>query len=315
VRATSLAGVDLNLLPALDALLTERSVSGAARRCSVGQPAMSGSLARLRAHFDDPLLVRRGRGSTLTPVAEGLVGPVRDAVAGVEAVLGRAVAFDPASTERTFTVATSDYVAVVLLRPLLADLAGRAPGVRLRIRPSPAGDDLADVVVRPAEIAREDARSARATLWTDHFRLTADAANAAIDDVDVARFLTMPYATVATPGRTLLERQLAEQGLERRPDVTTEAFAAVPLLLRGTPLVALVPGCLVRALDPHGALRTAAPPIPLRPLAMVMAWDPRLTADPAHAWLREQLLAAGAAIDGGDVGHRRQPFDLPGDPA
>src|SRR3978361_1311412 len=84
-----LSSVDLNLLIALDALLSERNVTRAAERTSVGQPAMSASLARLRKHFDDQLLVRVGRGLMPTPLAESLVGPVRDALAAAEVVMGR----------------------------------------------------------------------------------------------------------------------------------------------------------------------------------------------------------------------------------
>jgi len=90
-----LSSIDLNLLVALDALLTERNVTRAAERTSVGQPAMSASLARLRKHFDDQLLVRQGRRLMPTPLAETLVGPVREALAAAESVLVRSHAFDP----------------------------------------------------------------------------------------------------------------------------------------------------------------------------------------------------------------------------
>jgi DNA-binding transcriptional LysR family regulator len=115
----ALNGVDLNLLPALDALLAERNVTRAAERMSLGQPAMSAVLARLRKHFGDPLLVREGRGLVLTTLAASLVAPVQEAMAATEAVLGARPPFDPRTDARSFTLVGSDYVALVLLRPLM----------------------------------------------------------------------------------------------------------------------------------------------------------------------------------------------------
>ena len=118
----NLRSIDLNLLVSLDALLNESSVSRAADRMRVGQPAMSATLARLRALFDNPLLVRVGRELRLTPFAEALREPLAEVLAGIEAVVNAGVAFDPATSSRTFTVMASDYVALVLLRPLMERL-------------------------------------------------------------------------------------------------------------------------------------------------------------------------------------------------
>ena len=97
-------GVDLNLLPALDALLAERNVTRAAERMSLGQPAMSAVLARLGMHFGDPLLVREVRGLVLTTLAASLVAPVQEAMAATEAVLGARPPFDPRTDARSFTL-------------------------------------------------------------------------------------------------------------------------------------------------------------------------------------------------------------------
>ena len=99
--------LDLNLLVALDALLTERNVTRAAERVFIAQPAMSRALARLRRQFDDPLLIRVGRELRLTPVAQALIEPVRDALLQVQAALGTRPAFDPARSQRVFPVATT----------------------------------------------------------------------------------------------------------------------------------------------------------------------------------------------------------------
>src|SRR6516165_692691 len=111
-----LGGVDLNLLLALDALLSERNVTRAAERLSVGQPAMSASLRRLRKHFGDPLLVREGRTLLPTPLAGTLAPLAREAVTALEAVFDRQRGFDPLVDSRSFTIMASDYVTVILLR-------------------------------------------------------------------------------------------------------------------------------------------------------------------------------------------------------
>ena len=119
MTGTELTGIDLNLLVALDALMAERSVTRAAERMSVGQPAMSATLRRLRCVFDDPLLVT---GMVTTPLADSMVEPVREALSLIERALATRSQFDPSSSERTFRVVASDFVTLVLLRPLLAAL-------------------------------------------------------------------------------------------------------------------------------------------------------------------------------------------------
>src|ERR1039458_1525670 len=125
--------VDLNLLVAFDALISERSVTHAARRLSVGQSAMSSTLARLRKLFDDPLLIRHGRGLIATPLAESLAKQVRDVLDQIESILADPTDFDPARAQRTFTIIASDVLSVILLKPLRARLAVDAPGVRVRV--------------------------------------------------------------------------------------------------------------------------------------------------------------------------------------
>ena len=127
--------VDLNLLVALDALLAERSVSRAAVRLHLSQPAASALLARLRELFGDPLLLRSARGMLPTPRALELLGPVKQVLDEIEAIVQPRAAFDPASASLTFTLSASDYVEYALLPKLVDYLEHKAPGVRLEVRP------------------------------------------------------------------------------------------------------------------------------------------------------------------------------------
>ena len=293
----SLGGVDLNLLVALEALLSERSVTRAAARLSLGQPAMSGALARLRRQLGDQLLVREGRHSVLTTFAQSLVVPVRDALAAADLVFGVRASFDPASAERSFAVVASDYVSLVLLRPLLAALAVEAPRVRLNVFSAGPddGDRLrsgsADLVIYPTDLATDYAEFSRRLLFEDRFVLAADRDNTAVDGrLDVDRFSALPYLGVRGPVASVVESQLDVLGVARNTQVMTPSFVTAPLMLTGTQLVALVAEKLAEAVAQAAHLRLVASPVPLRPLVEAMYWDPRHTEEPGHRWLRQRLV-------------------------
>src|SRR5205814_427143 len=146
-QESKLANLDLNLLVSLDALLQERSVSRAAVRLGLSQPSLSASLARLRRHFGDDLLDRVGNRYELTPLAAQLTEQTTSAMAAVARVFASEPDFDPATSEREFTVLISDY-AITVLGPALAALLQQAPHVRLRLHQiaSPAVDDAAQVL-------------------------------------------------------------------------------------------------------------------------------------------------------------------------
>ena len=134
IHRMNIAALNLNLLPVLDALLTERSVSRAGARLGLSQPAVSNALAQLRALLKDPLLVRKAGGMEPTDRALALAGPLRAALLAVEQGLDPPGAFDPAAAERDFTIATNDFVAFAMLPRLLSRLQHEAPRVRLQVR-------------------------------------------------------------------------------------------------------------------------------------------------------------------------------------
>lgn len=153
-----LRSVDLNLLVDLDALLSMRSVTEAARRLNLSQSAMSGSLSRLRRLFDDPLMVRNGRVLVLTPRAEALIPPVKEILHQIDGVFAESDDFDPRTTTRSFSISASDYATAVVLAPLLRGLADDAPNVTVNVLPrSPDVPavlrlDSADLVIEPREM-------------------------------------------------------------------------------------------------------------------------------------------------------------------
>lgn len=133
----NISAIDLNLLVAFEALMDERSVSRAAKRIGLSQPAMSNALARLRRTFDDPLLVHTPKGMIPTSAALTLIIPVRSALLQLRTAFEEKPAFDPAASRRAFHVLANDYAEILLLAPLMRRLEAQAPHVNLRLhRPS-----------------------------------------------------------------------------------------------------------------------------------------------------------------------------------
>ncbi|WP_205739577.1 LysR family transcriptional regulator [Georgenia sp. SYP-B2076] len=303
-----LANVDLNVLVALDALLAERSVTRAAERLMIGQSAMSSTLARLRRLFDDPLLVRQGRVLVPTPLAESLAAPVREALSIVESVLAVRTDFDPTTDQRTFTISASDYIALVLLRPLLERLNEEAPNVRVNILPiNPVGftDALrrneTDLLILPRELLGADVGYPHKTLFADRYLVAVDRDHPEVGDViTVEQFSALPYLAYRAGALIgLPETQLDQQQIPRNLQVTAQSFVVAPFLLRGTGLIMLIHERLGRLLAEQARLRLLDPPMPLVALQEVMVWTSRHTADVGHQWLRGRLLELAAEVTAG----------------
>jgi DNA-binding transcriptional LysR family regulator len=298
--------VDLNLLVAFDALMAERSVTAAATRLSVGQSAMSSTLARLRKLFDDPILVREGRTMVATPEAEALVAPVHEALNRIRSLLAGRGAFDPALDERTFTVMTSDYSAVAVLHPLLVHLTAEAPHIRLRIQPVEQHfpDRLArnqvDLLIAPRQVFPGFASYCHESLSHDRYVVAVDAANTEIGEtVSVEEFGRLPYLATHYEGTpSLAEAQLDAMGIPRRVDVTT-GFAIAPFFLRDTRLITLIPEIWGRRLVDAAGIRLLEPPMPLPPVTETMIWTERHDDDPGHRWIRGRLREVAEAFADG----------------
>jgi DNA-binding transcriptional LysR family regulator len=293
----NLNGVDLNLLLALDALLAERSVTLAAERLHLGQPAMSAALGRLRKLFDDPLLTRLGGELIPTPLAETLAQPVREAISAIESVLAVRGAFDPAGDHRTFTVIASDYVGLILLRPLIRLLATTAPRIRLVVHPVTSDvvahlrRDQVDLAVVPQEMMPERVGLPHAELFRDRYVCAVAESNVSVGDrltpEEFARHPQLASGGGALPA--LGQRQLGDLGASPLAEVSTQTSLLPPFLLAGTDLITLVLERLGRELRVPAGIRLVEPPLPLQTITEAMYWHPRRAADPSHRWLRAQV--------------------------
>jgi DNA-binding transcriptional LysR family regulator len=296
----NLNGVDLNLLVSLDALLTERNVTRAAERLSIGQPAMSGALNRLRKLFDDPLLSRVGSELVPTPLAETLVRPVHEAISAIQSVLSVKGSFDPGVDHRTFTLVASDYVGLILLQPLIRQVATAAPRVRLLVRPvtpdflADLRRDQIDLALVPRELMPERVGLPHEELFRDRYVCAVDADNQEVGDALTVEQFTR-YRHLASSGGllpSLGHRQLGAFGLLPAAEISTQTSLVTPFLLAGTDMITLVLERLGRRLQQAAGIRLVEPPIPLQSITETMYWHPRRGDDPGHRWLRSQLLNA-----------------------
>jgi len=300
----SLAGLDLNLLRVLDALLAERHVTRAARRLGLTQPACSHALGRLRRALGDPLLVR-GPGGAMLPTAraEAIAPTLRAALVQLAAAVEGDPGFDPATARRRVRIATSDYAELVVLPELIAAIGRAAPGVDLWVVPIPPARDArvemlasgaADVVIGPP---RRDwpAGVYERRLFDERFRCVVRRGHpAAGKRMTLARYCALSHVLVAPRGSagSLVDDALAARGRSRRVAVAVPHFLVVPHLVAGSDLIATLAGRVVDAYADAVGLEVMAPPLELAGFAISMTWHERVHHDPAQRWLREQIVAA-----------------------
>jgi DNA-binding transcriptional LysR family regulator len=295
--------LDLNLLKALDALLTECHVTRAASRLGLTQPAVSGMLARLRDAFDDPLFVRTQRGIAPTPRALQMADPLRRMLEEVETLL-TPPAFDPASARLTVSLAATDYALQVVVVPFLERLRRLAPGIRVAVHPEShaamhrfeQGDlDLALVAAHAAPPGLHARALFDETYVVAMREGHPDAGPRDETALSLDRFCALDHALVSLAGGSfqgIADQALAAIGRERHVALSVTSFLVLAQVLRGSDLIAVVPARLVRSV-PGLAIRT--PPLAIPGFSKAMVWHERTHRDPAHRWLRHLLRQADNA--------------------
>jgi DNA-binding transcriptional LysR family regulator len=303
-QRSALAGVDLNLLVALDALLTERSVTRAGQRLSITQSAMSGALGRLRGLFGDELLVRSGQAMRLTTFAESLQAPLREALVQLEATVFSRSAFDPQREQRTFTISATDYTSLVFLSRLPRELAAKRTHVRMRVTTNDVHGSIRrleageiDLAILPANFGKLPPLSAQ-RLFDEEFVPVCWRGNEAIrEPLTFEALATIPLLSYRLgPLPTMVERRFEELGVHIEPAVTLDGFVDGAFYLRGTEYVTFLQRRLVERLADAAELRVLATSIELPRFVETMWWHPKASKDAAHEWFRDQLLAVAAEL-------------------
>ena len=295
----NLRKLDLNLLLVFDAVYGERSITLAATKLALSQPAVSNALNRLRSQLDDPLFERHGKGIKPTDKANALAPKIRQAMQVMELAMTQRPEFDPAVSKRQFTILTPDAVEMQLVLPLLAMIEQETPNVTYVIKPligskpveQMAGGEI-DLAILPAP--PDDPRIRAGFLFEDEVVLVASRnhpvygarENFTEDDFVTARFVTMGEDL---RNHVHIERESKALGKRRNIVCETKSIWSLLHTAAGGNLVAATPKSIADVLAGPLNLRTFELPITVPAQAWHMAWHADNDDDPAHRWLRGQI--------------------------
>lgn len=289
---------DLNLLLALDALLSEQNVTRAARRLNLSQPALSAQLARLRDLFGDQLFVPTSRGVLPTAVAEELREPVRRALEEAKGVFGQGRGFDPATAEFTFTIVSSDYMQVAVLLPFLTALSETAPKVRVMAKLGNPRAIRAELERGDLDLAFVQTESPEALglhtlpVLQEAYVGIARKGSAPAGRMSMKRFLAARHIIVSPAGDGFFgptDAALAAAGLTRTVSFAVSSFVTLIEAVAQSELIAMAPERLARRYADRLDLFKA--PLEIEGFGIAMVWHDRTKDHPAHRWLRDRLAA------------------------
>ncbi len=294
---------DLRLLSVFHEIYKTGSVSRAADKLGLGQPAVSIALGKLREHYKDPLFVRCAKGMVPTPLGDELLGPVRSAIDALELALGYCSEFDPAESERSFRLAMTDISQLVLLPRLLGWLREAAPNVVLEVAalsPDTARQlEEGDVDVALGFMPELEAGFFQQSLFRQRYACLASAKHPRVrDGLDLAAFEYEDHAVVTTSGtgHLIVDREVDRQHIQRRVALRIPSFIGVAFVVESTDLLVTVPERVGQLLAGRGAIRMFEAPFELPDYAVKQHWHERFHHDPGNRWLRNvvwELLSEG----------------------
>ncbi|VWD35671.1 LysR family transcriptional regulator [Burkholderia contaminans] len=296
--------LDLNLLVALDALLSEQNISRAAEKIHLSQSAMSNALSRLREYFNDELLVQVGRKMEPTPRAEALKDAVRDILVRVDATVTAQPEFVPGRSNRLFRLFVSDYTVTTLMPHLLALAYQQAPGIRFELRPQityphrmlERGE--ADLLIIPKEYCSTE-HPAEVLLEETYCCAVWDQSHLANGDMTTERYMAAGHIVVQVgEGQSALEDWFMQRlGVVRRVEASTFSFVSPAHLLVGTDRIATMHRRLAQQAMRSLPIAMRDVPVPVPTMEQAMQWHKHRTSDPGLSWLRTLLMQAVAVMD------------------
>jgi DNA-binding transcriptional LysR family regulator len=300
----NLAAIDLNRLLVLHAVLTERSVTRAAVTLHVTPSAISNALARLRTTFDDPLLVRSGRGLVLTPRAATLAPQLADAVAAMVRVVDSQSSFDPARSTRTFTLACSDAEQISEVPRIAAAFARKLPKARLRVMSVDQLESMGglasgevDAAIAPAHGPLPDVHASE--LYEEEGVLIVRKAHPNVRRrMSKEQFNSLRHIDILLAlggpgiGHRIVEEFFASHGLHRDIAISVPSFAAAAAIAAQTDWVAGMPRRMALAFLRQMPLITVAMPVPPVRFRIQLVWHERTHKDAGAEVFRELIVAA-----------------------
>jgi len=299
----NLTSLDLNLLVALQALLSEESVSRAAQRVGLSQPATSHALQRLRDVMGDPLLVRVGSRMELTPRAQALRAPLAEALAHVQGLFV-ADTFEPAVSQRRFSLMMPDHVLNLILPPLRDRIRAEAPGVRADVAPWRGPGVMTAEFARTIDLVIGCTGAEFPGFHGQRLFSDTDAIAIRKDHPERTRigqmepFLSTPHVAVFGRGQREdpVDTWLQENGVERRIALAVPSYLQALHMVAGSDLVAVVPRRQIEALGRVLSLDAVRPPLDPGSFEEIMFHPTRAQVDPGSIWLRKHVLAIAAKL-------------------
>ncbi|MQW18735.1 transcriptional regulator NodD1 [Sinorhizobium meliloti] len=298
-------GLDLNLLVALDALMTERKLTAAARRVKLSQPAMSAAIARLRTYFGDELFSMQGRELIPTPRAEALAPAVRDALLHIQLSVIAWDPLNPAQSDRRFRIILSDFMILVFFARIVERVAREAPGVSFELLPL---DDDPHELLRRGDVdflifpdVFMSSAHPKAKLFDEALVCVGCPTNKKLlGNISFETYMSMGHVA-AQFGREMKpsveQWLLLEHGFNRRIELVVPGFTLIPRLLSGTNRIATLPLRLVKYFEQTIPLRIVTSPLPPLFFTEAIQWPALHNTDPGNIWLREILLQEASRID------------------
>lgn len=298
-----LENIDLNLLLSLHWLLKERSVSAAAVQMSVTQPAMSRSLARLRDIFHDPVLVKAGRTMEATPLAESLQPQINEAIERLRLIVRQDRSFDPETQAGSVTIASVDYLTILVIEAWTKAIAPLAPKMDLHLvnLTLDSAQDLIigktdftifpDIILPKLPASIDTQQFVRRDLFTQQF-FSAVRRNHPLAErkIDVDSFLDYPHILINPEGGSagILDEELNKIGKARNISYYTHSFlSAVSIVRKSDAILTAASGIFENECC---GLTFFQPPVTMPPLNFMASWHPNWTGDPRHKWVRDRLL-------------------------
>lgn len=289
-------------------ILSEGSITAAARISGVSQPAASNALARCRRAFADTLIVRGPSGMALTARGRVLLEQLNDVAPRIEAMT-RPPEFEPLSSTTMMALAASDHAGLLLIPRLAERVTSLAPGVRLAVSLVQAGGSDPNMLERAGVDLRLGWLQSLPQSWYTRRLLDdeigiivrADAPVTA-QSIDRAYFLETRHVALATDRpyyQTLADQALARQGIERKVGVWITNFTAIPLIVAQSDMIAFFPVSIARMYEKFAGIKVLPSPVEVGSYNVSMAWHPRIHEDPAYRWLRAQLSAAAGELSQG----------------
>jgi DNA-binding transcriptional LysR family regulator len=301
-----LDNVEVRLLRTFLVLMSERSVSRAAERLGVSQPATSHALARLRTLFGDPLLLRSRQGMVATDRGGEIERIVRGLLDDYDKLVGRPDAFDPAVSKRTFVLTAPEYAEHLLMPPIFARLRAEAPNIRILVRTPDAERvyellERGEVDLRIAWLRSAPASLRSMPLFQDRIVCIADRNHPTVrGSLTMAQYLALPHVRPFGTGRTttgrIIDEAVERHGGQLELSFMVQSFMTIPRTIAGTDIIATLPMALAVGFGAQHPLQVLEPPLHLPRVRYAAYWHERSQKDVGHRWFRGIVANAARSL-------------------